>query len=129
MCYTLRPLPINSVVFHEISRPSARVESDPATQELVNAIDGTRFMDTLTLTEFRTRHSFSQEYQSAAEWCLGELQNMGYNASMQKISVGTRPCHNVLAEKAGSQPPEQKKLVLLTAHLDSINHEENSRMR
>jgi hypothetical protein len=122
MCYTLRPLPINSVVFHEISRPSARVESDPVTQEFVDAIDRTRFMDTLTLlTKFRTRHSFSQEYQSAAQWCLGELQTMGYNARLEEISVGTRLCHNVVAEKAGSQPPEQKKSVLLTAHLDSIN--------
>jgi Zn-dependent M28 family amino/carboxypeptidase len=127
-CYKVLPLPANTVVFEERALPEARVAADPLVKQFVDAVDRERFVNTLTrLTNFHTRHSLTSDYQSAAQWCLSELQGMHYSASLQEISVGEKPSHNVVADKAGSAAEDQRQLVLLTAHLDSINwHEHGS---
>lgn len=124
-CYKVLPLQTNTVVFEERVRPAARAAVDLWVKQFVDDIDQQRFVDTLTqLTSFHTRHSFTSHYRSVAHQCLHELQGMSYAASLQEISVGVKPCHNVVADKPGSGQDEQRQLVLLTAHLDSINWNE-----
>lgn len=124
-CYKVLPLPVNTAVFEERLRPEARAAADPWVKKFVDAVDRGLFTNTLTrLTDFHTRHSLTSDYQSAAQWCLAELQGMNYAASLQEITVGAKPSHNVVADKAGSGAEGQRQLVLLTAHLDSINWDE-----
>lgn len=122
LCYEVLPLQANTVVFEERLRPAVRAAADPWTKEFVDRIDRDEFLKTLThLAHYHTRHSISDDYQSAAQWCLGKLTALGYETHLEEISVDGKPSHNVIAGKTGTGKPESRQLILITAHLDSIN--------
>lgn len=121
-CYGFSPLPQNSAVVMEAPRAGRRLRAvDPALTVLADQVSAQRLQDSLvTLTGFGTRHSLSPSYELAVEWAANSLQALGYAVSRTTISVGTGTSYSVIADKAGRVA--DPRLVLVTAHLDSINH-------
>jgi hypothetical protein len=120
--YKVVPLQPNTVVFDERPRPTVRAAADPWVKQFVDRIERDPFVTTLSkLTHYDTRHSLSEDYRSVAQWCLSELQAMNCTTHLEEISVGAQSSHNVFAEKVGFGEQEQRHIVLVTAHLDSIN--------
>jgi Zn-dependent M28 family amino/carboxypeptidase len=58
----------------------------------------------------------------AAAWARGQLEQLGYAAAQTDIRVGSplQRSHNIVADRTGNGP-DPRGLVLVTAHLDSIN--------
>jgi Zn-dependent M28 family amino/carboxypeptidase len=72
------------------------------------------------LVQFSTRHSTSSQFAAAAAWARQALADLGYGVQQQTIPVGGGTSLNLVAERPG-QGAETRDLVLLTAHLDSVN--------
>lgn len=68
-----------------------------------------------------TRHSFSPSYRDAARRAGGRLAALGYATREESVSFGGRQTLNIVAEKPGTAPEEQRQLVYVVGHLDSIN--------
>jgi Zn-dependent M28 family amino/carboxypeptidase len=69
---------------------------------------------------FPTRYSLSLHFTNAANWTLDELQRLGYQVELRPITVGAGSSYNVVADRLG-HANGARGLVLVTAHLDSIN--------
>jgi ABC-type taurine transport system substrate-binding protein len=117
--WMVRPLPADRVIF-DLARPAARAMV-PWVQALVDAVSQTTFAANLTwLAGLHTRHSLSPDFVQAANWAAGQLADFGYQASLQPITVGSGHSSNVVADRQG-RGAGGRGLVLVTAHLDSIN--------
>jgi Zn-dependent M28 family amino/carboxypeptidase len=73
------------------------------------------------LTAHPTRHSFSSSYLEAARLVAGHLVSFGYATREEPVVVGARHTLNIVAEKPGTAPVDERQLVYVVAHLDSIN--------
>ena len=117
--WTVRPFPVDSVIM-DIIKPEARM-AVPEMQAYVNAISQSTYSSYLdSLVNFRTRHSLTSQFTSAAAWVVNQLQSFGYQVELRPINVGRGNSNNVVADSPGSTDGI-RKLVLVTAHLDSIN--------
>ena len=120
-CYTIRPLEDNQVVF-DVHVPTAARAPVAWIQDLVNQVSRESFEADIThLISYPTRFSTSTHYADAAIWARGQLEAMNYSTQLQSITVNGSKSHNVIADKLGSGIGTQD-IVLVTAHLDSINH-------
>ncbi|HWW76061.1 MAG TPA: M20/M25/M40 family metallo-hydrolase, partial [Pyrinomonadaceae bacterium] len=122
-CFTVRPLEAGEVVF-DVRRPSAeRAPADDWVKALVSGLSRPSVEASLTfLTSFPTRLSTGPHYAEAAEWAAKQLTALGYGTRRQKINVGGGKSQNVIAERRGGGPGS-RGVVLVTAHLDSVNVE------
>ena len=121
-CYAVRSLEGNVVAFDVQERAAARAAPLPWVQSLVDRVSLPTFRADLTaLVQLPTRHSTSTHYAQASSGACGQLTAMGYTARRQRISVGASTSYNVVADKRGGGAGT-RGLVLVTAHLDSINH-------
>jgi Peptidase family M28 len=128
-CYTILPLEDNQVVF-DISTTIniASRETVSQTQQLVNKVSRSSFEADLThLVSYPTRLSTSQYYADAANWVVAQLQEMNYDTQLQNITINSDKSQNVIADKQGVFVGA-RDLILVTAHLDSINLDDNSPM-
>jgi Zn-dependent M28 family amino/carboxypeptidase len=66
------------------------------------------------------RHSTSDHYANVAAWARDQLEDMGYVTHLEDIMVDGGPSWNVIADREGGAARE-RGVVLVTAHLDSIN--------
>jgi Zn-dependent M28 family amino/carboxypeptidase len=73
------------------------------------------------LTAHSTRHSFSSSYLEAARLTADQLASLGYATREEPVAVGARKTLNIVAEKPGTAPDDERQLVYVVAHLDSIN--------
>lgn len=122
-CFGIFPLGENEVVFDVRDAESARVAKAAWINGLVNKIKRTSFEANLTrLVSSKTRHSTGSEYKSASAWARDQFKALSYTTRFQNITVNGKPSRNVVADKAG-QGAAPRKVVLVTAHLDSVNHE------
>jgi hypothetical protein len=120
-CWRVRPLTAGETVFRTIE-PPARAPAGWI-QDLVDGISRATLEGYLTrLASFRTRHSLSDDFTTAATWARDELQGHGFGARLEPISVGSGESHNVVADQQGGGP-DPRGLVVVTAHLDSINQQ------
>jgi Zn-dependent M28 family amino/carboxypeptidase len=71
------------------------------------------------LGRMRTRHSTSAEFLDALEWAAGRLADLGYATHIQTLAVPGGSTRNLIADRPGDG--EDRELVLVTAHLDSVN--------
>jgi Peptidase family M28 len=119
VCWTVRQLPVDTVVIETVVRqPRAPA---PWTQGLLTALSRSAYESHLTtLAALPTRHSLSSHYTAAAVWAADRLQRLGYAVAVQPVSVAGGSSSNVVADRAG-QGGGIRELVLVTAHLDSIN--------
>jgi Zn-dependent M28 family amino/carboxypeptidase len=119
-CYGVMPLTENAVVFEERAPAAARAAA-PAARGAVDDVDPARIETTLAkLVSFGTRHSTSRGFAGAAEWARGQLDELGYRTRAEDVAVGDGRSANLIAEKAGTAR-RGRRVVLVTAHLDSIN--------
>ncbi|MCZ6666573.1 MAG: M20/M25/M40 family metallo-hydrolase, partial [Gammaproteobacteria bacterium] len=120
-CFVIRPLRENTVIFDQPAPAAARSAPVAWVQDLVASVSHAHYRAAVEhLVSLPTRYSTSDHYAAAAKWCRTRLEVMGYDARLQTITVGNLNSHNVIADKPGSGPGT-RKLVLLVAHLDSIN--------
>ena len=120
-CYTVRPLEKYSVVFNVREAAAERRAPVAWIQQVVNSVSRTNFEADLThLASYPTRHSTSTYFTHAAIWARCQLDAMGYTTQTESIAVGSGTSQNVIAEKPG-KGSAPRGLVLVTAHLDSIN--------
>lgn len=119
VCYGVFPLPADTVIFRTVA-PSARAP-EPRVQELVDAVSGPSYDATIRrLVELPTRHSLSAHFATAANSARDELEQLGYSARLEEISIGPGTSHNVVADREGGGDAP-RDLVVVGAHLDSIN--------
>jgi len=120
-CYAIRPLSDDRVVFQTRAPALARAGAVPWVQDLVNRIARPTFEADLThLAQLPTRFSTSSSYGQASAWARSSLAALGYSFRRQSITVGSGKSWNVIADKVGGGPAP-RGVVLVTAHLDSIN--------
>jgi hypothetical protein len=120
-CYRVGPLPADAVVFDQRAagsglpgQPVAEVGTDAA------ALSQTAFEDDVgTLVRLRTRHSRSTEFLAALEWAESRLSGLGYATQIQTVAVPGGTSRNLIADRPGDGA--ERGLVLVTAHLDSVN--------
>jgi hypothetical protein len=120
LCWMVRPLPVDRVVVDQPPPPPARAPA-PRLQALVQSVSQDSYASYLTrLATLPTRHSLSQQFGEAARWAVDTFQGLGYQASLQPVAVQGATSHNVVADRLG-QARGTRDLVLVTAHLDSVN--------
>jgi hypothetical protein len=136
-CYSVRPLEAfltgadrrNWVVFESCGRAAAR-DRDEEVEKCVNLLSRETFeADLVELVQFPTRFSTSTHYTAACGLVDQRLAALGYTTSRQSIDVNGLPSQNVVAQRDGTgdgSGAASRGIVLVTAHLDSVNHEGNA---
>ena len=120
-CYAVRALEDDSVAFEVRELADIRAARVPWVQSLVDLVSLPTFKADLThLVQLPTRFSTSSHYSEASSWAREQLAALGYTARRCSITVGSGVSQNVIADLPGGGPGE-RGLVLVTAHLDSIN--------
>ncbi|MET7281700.1 M28 family metallopeptidase [Kribbella sp. NPDC005582] len=114
-CWRVEALPAGTVV-DSPSRGATRV--DPTVSALLAQLDPASYQAEVTwLASLPTRHSHSASFVTAVEHAEQRMVALGYQTRRQPITVGTKPSQNLIGDRAGSGGG----VVLVTAHLDSIN--------
>jgi Peptidase family M28 len=120
LCWMVRPLPADRVVVDRPPPPAVRAPT-PELQALVASVSRDSYASFLTeLATVPTRHSLSQQFGEAARRAVDTFLGLGYQASMAPVAVLGATSHNVVADRLG-RAQEPRDLVLVTAHLDSVN--------
>jgi Peptidase family M28 len=122
-CYAVRPLPADTTVVapHALPGPQARRAVPGWVRDRVDRVCAETFeSDLRALVALPTRLSTSPEFGTAAALAVDRLTGLGYRTSTEPVRVGSGTSLNVVAERAGTGP-EPRRLVVVTAHLDSIN--------
>ena len=103
--------------------PAPAAAPDPAIRKLVDRISRKTFeADLVRLVQFKTRNSLSPQFAAACDFVGQRLAELGYKTSRQAITVNGGACQNVIATRKGTGPAS-RGTVVVSAHLDSINHE------
>lgn len=120
-CFAVVPAPLNSTVFQLRDRPAQQAAVVPWIKALVDQVSGIEFRAELEkLVAFGTRHSTSGTFLTAVAAASERLTALGYSAGLQSIPVGGKTSRNLIADRPGSGPAP-RDVVVVTAHLDSIN--------
>lgn len=113
-----RPLPVLRPRSEVGSRRTAGM---PATG-LVDEVSVDTYRKALEdLTAHPTRHSFSSAYRDAARMVAERFAALGYATREETVAFGGRETLNMVADKPGTAPDDERRLVYVVAHLDSIN--------
>lgn len=128
-CYGVIPLPADTAVVVNQQTPAPNtLRLDQQEAELAAEVSENSLEQYLSVIAGHfTRHSLRLEFQTAADWAGQFLQTQGYSVSEMPIVVGAGRSTNVIADKQGiggelHDAAGGRGLVLVTAHLDSINH-------
>jgi hypothetical protein len=118
-CWSIRPLPAGADIVARVrATPGAR---QPPIRACVDALSPAVFRaDLETLVAHTTRYSTSPGFAAALRWADDQLSAAGYHTQTQPVPVDGATSHNLIADRPGTGP-EPRDVVLVTAHLDSIN--------
>lgn len=106
--------------------PKVRGARNPATAALLADLSPERYTRYLTtIAAPATRHSLSPEFGEVMSYAARELDALGYTVTRVPITVGGARSENLLAHRTG-MGAGPRKLVLATAHLDSVNQDGRS---
>ena len=117
-CYSVRPLPADAVVFDQRA-PGPGPTTTPAGLAAVEPSRASFEDDVGRLGSLLTRHSRSQQFLAALDWAGGKLTDLGFAIHTQTVAVPGGTTRNLIADRTGNG--EERELVLVTAHLDSVN--------
>jgi len=121
--FAIRPVTKNETIFDVVERPCRPHPIDPRVKSVLESINQADFAAVLTeLATFPTRHSLSGHFRDAAKRMRDRLQLMGYEVHLHDVALPGGTSLNIVADKKGSAPGD-RSLTLITAHLDSINHQ------
>jgi hypothetical protein len=99
--------------------PAHRV--DPEVDDLLGLLSPTSYQADLTwFANLPTRHSTSTSFKTAVDFAAARMVAMGYGVSRTPVTVGAGRSENLIGDRPGSAGAP-RGLVLITAHLDSIN--------
>jgi Zn-dependent M28 family amino/carboxypeptidase len=119
-CRADRPGPDLSVV-RAVGRVAASLPPDPEVLARLDTLSREGFLaDLATLAAYPTRRSDSDGFDEAAHWAAGQLEEAGFAVHTQDVPRGGPRCRNVIGDRPGAGP-DPREVVLVTAHLDSIN--------
>lgn len=100
-------------------------QRDPAIEALLTQLSGEAYRALLVeITTPRSRHSLGPGFRAAVAAAAGRLDALGYTVARAPIAVGSGTSTNLIADRAGTGPVGDRGVVLVTAHLDSVNHED-----
>lgn len=117
-CWRVEPLRPGPVVDVPVM-PPARV--DPSVAQLLSALSPTSYQADLTwLASLPTRHSLSASFTAAVDFAAARMVALGYTVTRTPIAVGAGHSENLIGDRPGTAPGP-RGLVVITAHLDSIN--------
>ncbi|MFC5264017.1 M20/M25/M40 family metallo-hydrolase [Kribbella qitaiheensis] len=117
-CWRVEPLRPGLVVDVPVM-PPARV--DPSVAQLLSALSPTSYEADLTwLASLPTRHSLSASFTAAVDFAAARMVALGYTVTRTPITVGAGHSENLIGDRPGTAPGP-RGLVVITAHLDSIN--------
>ncbi|TCO44994.1 peptidase M28-like protein [Kribbella antiqua] len=117
-CWRVEPLRAGTTIVDNPPLVAARV--DPAVADLVGALSPTSYRADLTwFASLPTRHSLSPSFGTAVDFAAARMIALGYRVTRTQITVGAGHSENLIGDRAGSS--SDPGLVLITAHLDSIN--------
>ena len=120
-CYGVSPLAPHHIVFAVRDLSVARAVRLDWIEALVNEVSRPSLEATLThVVSFPTRYSTSAHYAQVVNWARDHLDMLNYTTQVQNITVNGSASHNLIADKLGSAVGP-RDVVLITAHLDSIN--------
>ncbi len=121
-CFEVRPLEPGTVVFDQRPRGRAIGSRSPLIDRMAARVSPERIREGLArLVAFPTRHSTSPHYPQALLLLERELDALGYRTRREPFPLGAGgSCENLIAELPGSGDGS-RDLVLVTAHLDSVN--------
>jgi Zn-dependent M28 family amino/carboxypeptidase len=121
-CYSVRPVGASATIYEERGRAAGR-ERRADVQQVLDNVSGSRLRDRVeAFAALRTRESTSSEFRDAAADAKATFEGLGYTVEMPEITVGAGHSQNIVAERAGTGA-SPRPVVIVTAHLDSVNHE------
>ena len=104
-----------------VARRAGPIDPDPAVVTVLDTLSRDAYLaDVVTLAAHPTRRSESAGFDAAATWAAEQLEAAGYAVSTQPVPRGGGHCRNVIGERPGGGAAP-REIVLVTAHLDSIN--------
>lgn len=116
-CWRIEPLRAGTTVVDNPTPAAARV--DPSIVDLVAQLSPASYQDDLTwLASLPTRHSLSTSFTAAVDFAAAKMVALGYGVTRTQITVGAGHSQNLIGDRPGTGGGG---LVLITAHLDSIN--------
>jgi hypothetical protein len=122
-CFGIQPLPRNAVVVETRQSSGLRSEPHDWIQDLVIAVEQPSYQSDLeTLASRHTRLSTSDDFAELAQWAEEQFAGFGFETRREFVSVNGSASGNVVADKSGRHPGP-RDLIVVTAHLDSINSE------
>ena len=117
-CWRVGPLRAGTTIVDNPIVSAARV--DPTVADLVGQLSTQSYQDDLTwLANLPTRHSLSTSFTTAMDFAADRMVALGYGVTRMPITVGARHSENLIGDRPGVG--SARGLVLVTAHLDSIN--------
>ena len=118
-CWRMEPLRPDTTVIDLASAPPMRV--DPQVTNLLAGLAPASYQADLTwLASLPTRHSLSASFTTAVDFAAARMVALGYSITRTPITVGAGHSENLIGDRAGTGPGP-RGLVVITAHLDSIN--------
>ena len=121
-CYRIARWNGPVVAFDTVDRARAATAPVARVRDLVARVDRARLAaDVRRLAAHRTRLSTGPEFRRAAGWAQEVLEGLGYRVRAEAISVRGKASINVVADRAGDGPSGARGLVVVSAHLDSVN--------
>jgi hypothetical protein len=125
-CYAVQPVSLPQVVYDERARGAGRARARQGVQDVLDLVSPSRLLSSVEeLAAFRTRESTSDGFREAADGTKATLEDAGCEVRLEEVAVGAKRSLNVVADRRGSGPSPRGTL-LVTAHLDSVNHENPS---
>jgi hypothetical protein len=124
-CYTITRPPSDGIVFEERARPPAPSRARGDVQAVVDLVTQERLAAAVgRLVAFGTRESTSQGFRLAAEFAGDTLASLGWTVRQEAVTVGAARSINVVADRVGTDMAAG--ILAATAHLDSVNHVDQS---
>jgi peptidase M28-like protein len=120
-CYAIRPLPAETMVVAQRANGPRHREAS-AEPVLADGLSRAAFeADLGTLASRHTRNSASAGFLAALDWARNRLATLGYNTHIETVGLDAGTTHNLIADRTGEG--DARDVVLLTAHLDSVNRQ------
>ena len=126
-CYALRQLRTDETVFDFRPAFARQAEARAPILALLARLDRTRLEEDLQrLVAFETRFSTSARFGEAVQWARATLDGLGgYATRVEDVLTSSGHSLNIIAERLG-EGEGARGVVVVTAHLDSINALEGS---
>lgn len=117
-CWRVEALKPGTVV--DVPARVAR-RADPAIANLLAQLAPASYKADLTwFASLPTRHSLSPSFTTAVDFAAARMVALGYGVTRMPITVGAGHSENLIGDRPGTGTGP-RGLVLITAHLDSIN--------